>query len=160
VVLAVRPQRYRGTSLITTCTGTPVHTSARTLPPPHHAPQPPPPHPAPYRGTSLTRKRIPLGPYRRPMSGVLGWSKGDWRFLVREVPLAVTVLYVPYSLWASQRSLRAGQSWSEVFVFHQLKDTGWGSEGGGGVEREREVARTGSDTSRNRHTAVERTRHK
>ena len=24
-----------------------------------------------YRGTSLTRKRIPLGPYRRPMPRVL-----------------------------------------------------------------------------------------
>ena len=27
-----------------------------------------------FRGTSLTRKRIPLGPYRRPMSRVLGGS--------------------------------------------------------------------------------------
>ena len=27
-----------------------------------------------YRGTSLTRKRIPLGPYRRPMPRVLGGS--------------------------------------------------------------------------------------
>ena len=25
-----------------------------------------------YRGTSLTRKRTPIGPYRRPMSSVLG----------------------------------------------------------------------------------------
>ena len=27
-----------------------------------------------YRGTSLTRKRTPLEPYRRPMPGVLGGS--------------------------------------------------------------------------------------
>ena len=27
-----------------------------------------------YRGTSLTRERAPLGPYRRPMSRVLGES--------------------------------------------------------------------------------------
>ena len=27
-----------------------------------------------YRGTSLTRKRPPLGPYRRPMPRVLGGS--------------------------------------------------------------------------------------
>jgi len=28
----------------------------------------------PYRGTSLIRKRTPLGPYHRPMPRVLGWS--------------------------------------------------------------------------------------
>ena len=27
-----------------------------------------------YRGTSLTKKRTPLGPYRRPMPRVLGGS--------------------------------------------------------------------------------------
>ena len=27
-----------------------------------------------YRGTSSIRKRTPLGPYRRPMPRVLGWS--------------------------------------------------------------------------------------
>ena len=30
--------------------------------------------PVAYRGTSLTRKRTPLGPYHRPMSRVLGGS--------------------------------------------------------------------------------------
>ena len=30
--------------------------------------------PKPYMGTSLIRKRTPLGPYRRPMPGVIGWS--------------------------------------------------------------------------------------
>ena len=39
------------------------------------------------RGTSLTRKRTPLGPYRRPMPRVLGGSQGVVRFLMGEVPL-------------------------------------------------------------------------
>ena len=40
-----------------------------------------------YRGNSLTRKRTPLGPYRRPMPRVLGGSGGGWRFVMCEVPL-------------------------------------------------------------------------
>ena len=40
-----------------------------------------------YRGTSLTRKRTPLGPCRGPMPRVLGGSKGGCRFLMGEVPL-------------------------------------------------------------------------
>ena len=40
-----------------------------------------------YRGTSLKRKRTPLGPYRSPMHRVLGGSKGGGRFLMGEVPL-------------------------------------------------------------------------
>ena len=40
-----------------------------------------------YRRTSLTRKRTPLGPYRRPMTRVLGGSQGVGRFLMGEVPL-------------------------------------------------------------------------
>ena len=40
-----------------------------------------------YRGTSLIRKRTPLGPYRRPMPKVLGGSQGGGRFLMGEVPL-------------------------------------------------------------------------
>ena len=40
-----------------------------------------------YRGTSLTRKRTPLRPYRRPMPRVQGGSKGAGRFLLGEVPL-------------------------------------------------------------------------
>ena len=35
----------------------------------------------------LTRKRTPLGPYRRPMPRVLGESKGGGRFLMSEVHL-------------------------------------------------------------------------
>ena len=34
----------------------------------------------PYRGTSLIRKRIPLGPYRRPMSRVLKGVLGGFAF--------------------------------------------------------------------------------
>ena len=36
--------------------------------------------PQPYRGTSLIRKRTPLGPYRRPMLRVLGGVLGGWAF--------------------------------------------------------------------------------
>jgi len=45
------------------------------------------PHTYPYRGTSLIRKRTPLGPYCRPMPRVLGGSYGGGRFRMREVPL-------------------------------------------------------------------------
>ena len=31
-------------------------------------------HQSLYRGTSLIRKRLPLGPYRRPMPRALWWS--------------------------------------------------------------------------------------
>ena len=44
-----------------------------------------------YRGTSLVRKRSPLGPYCRPMPRDLWWSCGGVLFLMREVPL--------YSRW-------------------------------------------------------------
>ena len=44
-----------------------------------------------YRGTSLERKRNPLGPYRRPMPRVLGVSKGGGRVLMGEVPLYKSV---------------------------------------------------------------------
>ena len=40
-----------------------------------------------YRGTSLTRKRTPLGPYRRPMPRVRGGSWGGGLYLMGEVPL-------------------------------------------------------------------------
>jgi hypothetical protein len=40
-----------------------------------------------YRGTSLVRKRTPLGPYRRSIPRVLGGSYGGGRFLMSEVPL-------------------------------------------------------------------------
>ena len=44
-----------------------------------------------YRGTSIIRKRPPLGPYCRPMPRVLGGSEGGGRFLMSEVPLYMTV---------------------------------------------------------------------
>ena len=40
-----------------------------------------------FRGTSLTKKRTPLRPYRRPVPRVLGESQGGGRFLMSEVPL-------------------------------------------------------------------------
>ena len=40
-----------------------------------------------YRGTSLTSKITPLGPYRRPMHRVLRVSQGGGHFLMGEVPL-------------------------------------------------------------------------
>ena len=42
--------------------------------------------PITYMGTSLTRERTPLGPYRRPMPGVAG-GQGGGCFLMGEVPL-------------------------------------------------------------------------
>ena len=39
------------------------------------------------RVSSLTRKRTPLGPYRRPMAKALGGSWGGGRFRLGEVPL-------------------------------------------------------------------------
>jgi hypothetical protein len=41
----------------------------------------------PYRGTSLIRKSALLGPYRTPMSRVVGGSWWGGRFLMGEVPL-------------------------------------------------------------------------
>ena len=40
-----------------------------------------------YRGTSLIRNSLPLGPYRRPVPRVLGGAWGGGRFLVSEAPL-------------------------------------------------------------------------
>ena len=40
-----------------------------------------------YKGTSLMRKRLLLGPYRKPMPRVLGGSQGYVCFLIGEVPL-------------------------------------------------------------------------
>ena len=47
------------------------------MPPDRHLP----------RGISLTRKRAPLGPYRRPMPRALGRTQGSGRSLIGEVPL-------------------------------------------------------------------------
>jgi len=43
-----------------------------------------------YRGTSLIRKRLLLGPYSKTMPRVLRWSGGGRRFLMSEVPLHAT----------------------------------------------------------------------
>ena len=42
-----------------------------------------------YRGSSLIRKRTPLGPHRRPMPRVVGGSDEGGRFLMGEVRLYV-----------------------------------------------------------------------
>ena len=41
-----------------------------------------------HRGTK-NKTAPPLGSYRMPMPRVLGWSWGDGRFLMREVPLYI-----------------------------------------------------------------------
>ena len=48
----------------------------------HHGP-----HLLPYRGTLITRKRTPPGPYRRPMARVLWGSYGAGRFFISKVHL-------------------------------------------------------------------------
>ena len=40
-----------------------------------------------YKGTSLSIKGNPLGPYKRPMPNVLRGAEGGGRFLMGEVPL-------------------------------------------------------------------------
>ena len=50
-------------------------------------------------GTALTRKRTPLGPYRRPLPWVLRGSKEGGRFLMGEVPL--------YSMVVTERDVNA-----------------------------------------------------
>ena len=42
-----------------------------------------------YRGTSLIRKRLSLGPYSRPMPRALWWSEEGGLLLMSEVPLLV-----------------------------------------------------------------------
>ena len=41
---------------------------------------------SPYKGTSLFKKRIPLGPCSRPMPRALWWSYGGGHFSLSEVP--------------------------------------------------------------------------
>ena len=45
------------------------------------------PHHVTRRGTSPIRKRLPPGPYSRPMPRALWWSWGGGRFPMSEVPL-------------------------------------------------------------------------
>ena len=55
--------------------------------------------PALYRGTSLIRNSLLLGPYGRPMHRALKWFEGGGQFLMSEVPLcppcASLALYPP-----------------------------------------------------------------
>ena len=52
-------------------------------------------NPTPYRGISLIRNRLLLGPYSSPVPRGLGWSWGGARFLMSEVPL-YTLNPTPY----------------------------------------------------------------
>ena len=45
----------------------------------------------PYRGTSLTKKRTRLGPFSRPMPGVLGGSQEGGRFLMARYPCTADI---------------------------------------------------------------------
>ena len=86
---------------------------------PHHVIQyaPPSHNPAPYRGTSLTRKRTPLGLYRRPMPRFLGRSYGGGQFFLGEVPLhsfgvqrllANTITHLDYMYRSERTAEREG----------------------------------------------------
>ena len=61
---------------------------------------------ATYGGTSLKRRRTPLGPYRRPMTRVLGGSSGGGRFLMGEVPLFFSCLQSRFAVRIRQLSSR------------------------------------------------------
>ena len=67
-----------------------------------------------YRGTSLIRKRTPLGPYPRPMPRVLGRSWGGGDFLMGEVPLYADEKHGQNSFWALNSGLRV-QGWGDGF---------------------------------------------
>ena len=57
-----------------------------------------------YRGTLLTRKHPPLGPYHRPMPRVVGGSQGGGRFLMGEMPLYVAGGLPPPASIAEQQN--------------------------------------------------------
>ena len=67
-----------------------------------------------YRGTSITGKRTPLGPYRRPIPRVLGGFKCGQRFLMGEV-----LLYTRYP---------CGEMSETDVMFSRV----WGAGGGAG----------------------------
>ena len=79
-----------------------------------------------YTGASLTRKRNPLEPYRRPVPRVLGGPEGGGRFLMGEVPL--------YAAWAG----RAGTGWSTRGSSERGKQGGRQGERGREIEGQRE----------------------
>ena len=66
----------------------------------------------PYRGTSLIRKRDPLGPYRRSMHGDLWWSNGGRRFLGARYPCKGPKGSSRRSL---RRRRRQGEAWSRTY---------------------------------------------
>ena len=72
------------------------HLTAHNPQPTPHTPHPTPvtiyqftsyrPQPTPYRGTSIIRKRLTLGPYSSRISRGLGWSWGGGRFTSARYP--------------------------------------------------------------------------
>ena len=48
---------------------------------------------SPYKGTSLIRNTLLLGPYRKTLPGVIWWSYRGGQFLMSEVPMWGTVSY-------------------------------------------------------------------
>ena len=56
-----------------------------------------------YRGTSLIRNCLPLGPYSRAMPRALWWFLGGGAFLMSEVPL----------YWRTMSSTAVERFWKE-----------------------------------------------
>ena len=86
-----------------------------------------------YRGTSLTRKRTPLGLYRRPMPRVLGGSEGGGRILMGAVPLPPTSSSTEFgdftkkSFYKKRASFREESISTLIFVgyfFHNISGIG------------------------------------
>ena len=91
-----------------------------------------------YRGTSLNKERLLLGPYSRTMSKAIWRSCGGGRFLMSEVPLYVSVKrpasqFTPQDLgfrvwgskWRAARVCDADCSiWCPAFL-----GPGWGTQG-------------------------------
>ena len=74
---------------------------------------------AQYRGTSLIRSSLPLGPYRRAMPRALWWSQGG-EAVSHEG--STPVLELAGRAWGTTFSrLRALRAWGEVFVLIHLR---------------------------------------
>ena len=61
-----------------------------------------------YRGTSLKRKRTPLGYYHRPMPRVLGgWATPSWCLYIQRHQLGVVCAFYRLRAYSPDRSFRA-----------------------------------------------------
>ena len=74
--------------------------------------QPCTPCPRPYRGTSLTRKHTPLGPYRRPVPRVLEGPRGLGVFLWARYPCNLLHIVFSYQRDASSSANRLAASFT------------------------------------------------